>query len=362
MVNGPLQAVNKDIEEAVELFLSWNEDQSADPSNANCLFEYYGPENILERRSGPFRRCQAYEHLLEALCDADNEKYLRIHKGTPFYFLAWHNYEMGNYEKGIFYIDAAISEDIRKDPNGWRNGSAGMFLFLRTPENHPPTRIARHFINSIQSRLNDFNSISNKPPIFLDNFVKQFVEPLVEPEAATRSIITAFYSFILEFEDLSTWLMLRSAGQGSVEPFVTHLFKGGLIFESILKQFYDVSLGQEYGQLGAILNNDSEFRTHFPFEGNIEVTAKSVNDIVKEINKSCDYKTAFTTTAQLRNTTGHKLNWDDEFSESYESLFKQEISAIFYVIQRNLRSPTITTSITATTTNPGSDGTTTTTI
>ena len=220
--------------------------ESADPSNADCLFEYYGPGNIFKRTSGPFRRCQAYEHLLEALCDADKEKYLRIHKGTPFYFLAWHNYDMGNYEKGIFYIDASYfrghQEKILMAGEMDLLACSYSYELLR---NHPPTRIARHFINSIQSRLNDFNSISNEPPLALDNFVKQFVEPLVEPEAATRSIITAFYSFILEFEDLSTWLMLRSTGQGSVEPFVTHLFKGGLIFESILKQFYHVSLGQD---------------------------------------------------------------------------------------------------------------------
>lgn len=320
--------------QAVKRFRRWDKTKSADPRLVDELFEQFGPGNVLERPQNPFKRFQDYEHLLEALCDEDKGKYRVIHKGTPFYFLAWLSYDMGNYEKGLFYLDATISEDIRKDAAGWQKGSAGMFLFLQTPEKHPARRIAEHLRSSIQSRLDDFNSISGAPPLSLDNFVKQFVEPLVAPEAATRSIVTAFYSFILEFQDLIKLLELRGSAQGSVEPFVTHLFKGGLIFESILKRFYSASPGDKFNTIGQIFNSN-KFEKDFP-PGKFKTSAKSITDIVIGIKARCDYETAFTTTAKLRNTTGHKLDWDDKFSNSYESLFKQEVNAIFYVIQNNL--------------------------
>jgi hypothetical protein len=54
------------------------------------------------------------------LREADAVKYRQIHKGIPFYFMSWLAFDLRNYEKALFYIDAGISEDVRKNPKGWQ--------------------------------------------------------------------------------------------------------------------------------------------------------------------------------------------------------------------------------------------------
>jgi hypothetical protein len=56
------------------------------------------------------------------------------------------------------------------------------------------------------------------------------------------------------------------------------------------------------------------------------------------IEGGSDARTAFSTAAKLRNTTGHNLVWDDIFSrpQEYKDLFQQVMNAIFFVVARKL--------------------------
>ena len=57
----------------------------------------------------------------------DRKKYAAVHKGTPFYFLMWTAFDLRNYERALYYLDAAISEDVRTDPRHWANRPAALF-------------------------------------------------------------------------------------------------------------------------------------------------------------------------------------------------------------------------------------------
>lgn len=65
----------------------------------------------------------------------------------------------------------------------------------------------------------------------------------------------------------------------------------------------------------------------------IDTSARSLAEIVAASGAD-DLKTAFDTTAKLRNTTGHNLVWDDIFGnpDVFIKLYRQVVNAIFYVI------------------------------
>lgn len=304
---------------------------SEDPQAANQFFETFGPGNIILYPDRPHERFSDYERLLELLLRNDSEKYRSIHKGTPFYFMSWLAFDLRDFEKALFYMDGATSEDIRQNPDGWLDLPAGSFLTLRSSE----FQVAQRTIETIRSCLNRqierFNSVSGLESITLQQFIDQFVRVLVQ-DVAQRTIISALYVYLLEFEERYRELRLRSTEGGSIAPFIIHLFRGALIFESLLKHLYSQKDdGDPAKTLGQVFYNTA-FRHEFV--SGVRTSADSLRDIVAGITDD-SMRSAFTTTARLRNTTGHNLVWDDEvFQEpsQYEALFHQEINALLYLV------------------------------
>lgn len=300
------------------------------PQVGDWFFETFGPGNVLNWVDRPYERFSDYEELLRILEQADPEKYHAIHKGTPFYYLCWTAFDLRNFEKALFYIDAAISEDIRKLPNDWINQPGSAFLILRDPQLQVARRTIENLRQRLDQELNRFNNISERPPLDIQAFVDRFVRVLVlEQDVTKRTIVSAFYVFLLEYFDRYLELRLRSSVGGSILPFVIHLFKGGLIFESLLKHLYP-DPAQPRRTLGNILNSPV-YQNDFP--GQIPTGSSTLQDIVDEIQGN-SIQSAFTATSRLRNTTGHNLVWDDVFSnpDTYANLFCQEMNAILYLI------------------------------
>ena len=111
-----------------------------------------------------------------------------------------------------------------------------------------------------------------------------------------RTILSAFYVFILEYNERLTELKIRSTEQGSIQPLLSNLFTGGLIFESLLKSLYpQKNNGQPVKTLGDI------FRTNgFSNDFGITVTTSSISlrNVVDEIQRD-DIESAFSTTSKL---------------------------------------------------------------
>ncbi|HMQ70639.1 MAG TPA: hypothetical protein PKA90_16805, partial [Ignavibacteria bacterium] len=53
------------------------------------------------------------EQILEILQEHDFAKYEKVHKGSPFYLLAINSFRIEDFERAVFYMDAAINEDIK---------------------------------------------------------------------------------------------------------------------------------------------------------------------------------------------------------------------------------------------------------
>ena len=138
--------------------------------------------------------------------------------------------------------------------------------------------------------------------------------------------------YLLEFEERYRELRLRSTEGGSIAPFIIHLFRGALICESLLKHLYSQKDDGDPAKTLSQVFYNTAFRHEFV--SGVRTSADSLRDIVAGITDD-SMRSAFTTTARLRNTTGHNLVWDDEvFQEpsQYEALFYQEINALLYLV------------------------------
>ena len=82
---------------------------SRDHAKANRFLETYTIGNDTEVVDRPFERFKHYEELMHGLRSLDVRKYEEMHKGTPFFFMAWLSFDMRNFERALFYLDTAIS-------------------------------------------------------------------------------------------------------------------------------------------------------------------------------------------------------------------------------------------------------------
>lgn len=309
---------------------------ATDPTAADRFFETFGPGQrfSFDPEGGyfpdqPFERFSDYEEFLKLLQKLDLQKYQQIHKGTPFYIMAWLAFDLRNYEKALFYMDAAISEDIRKSPHAWIYEPASSFLTLNSA-----SQVSQLTIESIRKRLEEqlqrFSHISGLPPLSLEQFIEQFVKVLIR-DVSKRTIISALYVYLLEYEERHQELRLRSIEGGSIGPVVKHLFTGGVIFESLLKPFYPVQdNGKPVETLGDVFKSSAFIND---FGAGFTTSARSLQSILDAVSDNL-CPTAFRTTAKLRNTTGHNLIWDDVFAnpQQYSILFHQEVNALLYLI------------------------------
>ena len=192
-------------------------------------------------------------------------------------------------------------------------------------------RMTKNLRELVNKELSRFNAISNLSQISLTDFIDKFILVLAK-DTDKHSIITALYSFILEFGAREKELQLRSSGGGSIEPALTYLFKGGLIFESLLKHIYpNKDNGDPVKTLGDIYQT-SNFKADFL--QSVRTSSTSLQDIISSANNN-DMQTAFNTASKLRNTTGHNLVWDDVFNNvgNFKLLYHQLINAIFFIIK-----------------------------
>lgn len=300
-----------------------------DPTSASIIFEGVVPGNNPVAKEMPYERFADYETLLLALYTEDPKRYKRLHKGTEFFYMAWLAYDMRNYEQAVYYMDAAISEDVRNFPHKWKTMPASWFFFLETPPESVMPRTVQLIREGLRKEIARFNSISQLRPISMRDIIDKFVKVTIDKKS---TIVTAYYTFLLEYEERYDELLLRSDCGGSMEPHLLHLFKGGLIFESLLKAVYPLPGNRPDSRTLAQIFKRHDFKRDFP--ATLNTAANSLSKITNDIGDGISMQVAFNTTARLRNTSGHNLMWDDVFTEpaNYQRLFEQEMNAIFYII------------------------------
>ncbi len=189
----------------------------------------------------------------------------------------------------------------------------------------------------LDRELTRFNKLSGGPSLNLSGSWQAFLLKMTA-YPKHRTIISATYVFLLEFEDHRQELQLREGSSGgSNQPFTVHLFTGGLLFESLLKYCYPKNdRGEDIRTLEGVFGT-TQFLTDFSLLTMPPIKEFSLEKIHAAISDN-SMVTAFTTAGKLRNTTGHNLGWDDVFDtpQKYVDLFQQLVNAILYVLSRKL--------------------------
>jgi len=261
-------------------------------------------------------------YLLHRCKNIDLVSYSEIHKGNPFYFLGIASYLMHDYQTATFFFDSAVSEDLRYGADAIKNPKPSTrFLALEGSEDDQAAKQLTQFAESkVQRSLNIYNLLyAQHPDLTIVNLREKFLFPALSPNSPPgwRTLATVFVSFFLEW-DFRNELIELQPYQGTSEPFYIHLFKGCVLFESLLKENPSKNctaktLGKALGNLYKELGLESPPK--------ISSTFKEILDDVLHIDNSIE--TAINFTGKVRNTTGHRLSWNEHISKlAYQQLFE----------------------------------------
>jgi hypothetical protein len=303
------------------------------PEEADRFFEKYGIGNTLFVVNKPRIRFIYYEQLLFLIRNINKEKYEIIHKGIPFYYLAWLSFDLGNFNAFLFYIDASISEDITNHSIDWFNSPATKMLTLEDSSIQPASRTIQEIKLTLESQLARFNLISEKDPLCLENLSRNFVKKMLL-DKNQRLIISAFFVFLLNYGQLLNEIVLQGRKSSSTAQIITFLFSGALIFESLLKIKYPFKNDgvTPVSTLKDIFNSTAYITDSYP---SISHGRFTLEDAIQNSYKDQTIETAFETTYLIRNTTGHNLIWDgSNANNNFSSLVDQEVNALLYFIQK----------------------------
>lgn len=313
---------------------------------AEYFFIKYGVGN-LEKLDRPMERMEAYELLFDILIDIDAKQFKNIHKGTPYYFLGWTTFQLRDFSKAMFYMDAAVNEDMKipyhKKTKKATTPSLAFFLLLTLLESgHEPYGckvLHSPLIKILEQTLQEYNA-NGKSIITIEDFRSKFVKNLLFSDPEQRTLLTALYTFLLEYAEKEKQIKLRSDTGGSIQPFINHLFDGARLLESLLKvrDGKTSDLGKRISTCAIDLDLDTTKIFDPKIRNQIKHSAKTLADAQKKFNTLSNAKFQdqnFACAYIIRNTTGHSLLWGDLFDEkTYKILYNSLVNSIFWTIDR----------------------------
>lgn len=274
-------------------------------------------------------------------CKALNEDaYKEIHKGGAFYWLGIASFLVNEYEMATFFFDASVSEDLRWGDNPKINPTPAM-LFMQLDGENPVqkakklTELAQEGIKRWVENYNNLSGVSSSP-MSIQILRERLFIPSLDPERSKwRSIATTFISFCLEWDYRNALLDIRIE-PGTFEPFYIHLFKGCLLFESLLKENPSPDpwkpAKEQNNNLGQVLQ---KYSTALGSKDNLgEKISGNLPAILADLETANNsIFTAVKFTARLRNTVGHNLGWEDGLTKiQYQKLFMMVANSCIHVI------------------------------
>jgi len=316
-----------------ELIDLLNKLKDGTPEDANDFFSKFEIWELYSR--GMFHEALNYGYKVLELCEKFNpDVYSEIHKGYMFYFMGLSAFKIRDFQTAIFYMDATLSEDIRNFPENKRT-PPGLFFILDGDDEHQRGQdLVREAQQIVQKYIDKYNKIIKNADrgfseLNIDLLRNNFLKPKSSSnKPADRSIVTSLISYFLEFDSRYSQLSIRSE-TGTNEPFFTHLVKGCLLFESLLKN--NPTLEIKKPTLGPVL------KECYKKLGMLKAPKISAGNfsIVMDYIESEDYSIEFaiTSTGKIRNTLTHNLGWPDQLTiEQYQKGFELIALSCLHVI------------------------------
>jgi hypothetical protein len=253
--------------------------------------------------------CKLDELLKAKLANPD--EYTRLHKGTPFYWLGVAAFASHDYQSAVFFFDAAASEDLKgREPPRAPDRPALLFMCLRDDVQEQAARqIVKLIADKLRAVVSDYKGRPGCNTLSFEDVRKQFLERLaLSPEEDhRRTLATTLLTFLAEWDYRS--LMIDLSEAGSKEPFFTHLFRGCLLFESLIKESGEPKPDKKRPNLGDYLR-EPRFQQRLGI-GKVDTSCDDFEALVQSLREDEDQSphAAIQRTAQARNTLGHNLVW-----------------------------------------------------
>jgi hypothetical protein len=289
------------------------------------FFQQFGFGFLVQRRQPLF----AYNEILRVLQEcraADHEAYKEIHKGGPFYWLGMAAFMFRDFETSVYFVDAAVAEDLRSNAAAI-DTPAMLFITLRGDHPHQAARefvaMSEDVIGSIiQTYLNYQGRDASLADLTLEDLRRSFLYAATQPaNRRLRSVATALLSFFLETSKRKVQLD-NVLNPGSYEPFILHLFKGGLLVESLIK--LNPKNPPTDKTLGRVLNHVA---SDLGIPTGLAITANELQDVVDQSDTATwTIENAFQIAGRIRNTTGHSLGWEIELTFDQYGALVQHLS------------------------------------
>jgi hypothetical protein len=290
----------------------------------------------------PSIQIRLWERTLALLREADERRYALLHKGTPFYFLGVASYIAEDFERALYYLDCALTEDSRLHADRWHLVPSGMFVRL---DSLPENQFGRQLVSDALTRLTELNqrlAAIGGIPLTLELFRTRLVNRAMQSVPELRSVVTAFLSFVLELRPRQTQLNLAPGG-GSGEPFFLHLFKGGLLLETLLKtsdRGKVLCAANPKATLNTLLT-DPTVTSLLGLSSVLQgLNTPTFDDLLSRIADDEKAGQGFLTRALqaawgVRNSTGHNVAWPRRPTvDEYERLFVLLYGSLSVVLDR----------------------------
>ena len=274
-------------------------------------FQYYAvgqPLVTLNRSEELLSKCQTLAP----------DVYAKLRKGAPFYWLAWATFEVHDYQTFAFYLDAAVSDDLKAADDAGRDRasypSPALHLFRgNLSQDQALLHLTQLLRNRIVGVINEYNTRPDHHPTLLtfDDVQSKFLNTALSTgKESLRTLATTFISYFLEWDHRADLIDLRTE-HGTAEPFFVHLFKGCVLFESLLKA--NPTKPPVRDTLGKILDElttELRFSAKTPPALSKLIGGSRFQQVVADLT-SMDNSifSSVKCTGRIRNTTGHNLGW-----------------------------------------------------
>lgn len=273
--------------------------------------------------------------LLNRCHSIDEVAFARIHKGSAYYWLGMAAWLVHDHELATFFFDSSVMEDIRAGHNSVDNLSPSLrFMLLDVSSKEQAAfELVQANLARMEELIANYNARSGLPavamPLTIVDVQERFLrKSFVVGGENLRASATTLISFCMEW-DLRNMLFDIRPIQGTTEPFFMHLFKGCLLFESLLK-------ATPINPPPTNCNLDDALR-HFSNELGIpalRISSRGFSTIISNLaGADNSIQTAIQFTGQIRNTLGHNLGWAVAFDKNhYHRLVRMVSSSCLHAI------------------------------
>jgi hypothetical protein len=268
------------------------------------LFETYYPYAPLLNAGRQAEAIDGAITLLQTIRNANQPLYDLSPKGTPFYVLGAAAAACHDYQSAAFYFDAAVSEDLKYE-SGKDDTPALLFMRLvHTDPNQRAYALVNTAVRKLQAAVDSYNNRESHQPLTLEDLRARFLDKIIkDSNQHRRTMVTALISFILEWDYRAQLIELATVA--SHEVFFMHLFRGCLLFETLLKE-HPTSKSRG-GSLEMVLKR---FKVQLGLsKANLRLGNTTLEAVAKSLVPNQDIRDVVVTTGQVRNMLGHNLVW-----------------------------------------------------